>query len=53
MLSTRTVMRLRALVILPTRDLAVQVKTVFDQLVAGTPLRVRLQLSFVSVSGFL
>ncbi|KAF0697798.1 Aste57867_11541 [Aphanomyces stellatus] len=37
-LVTRVVRRLRAVVIVPSRDLVVQVKKVFDSLIAGTPL---------------
>jgi hypothetical protein len=36
----RVVVRLRALVILPNRDLALQVKSVFDLLCEGTDLKV-------------
>ncbi|KAJ3295310.1 ATP-dependent RNA helicase dbp6, partial [Borealophlyctis nickersoniae] len=41
-LSTRIVPRLRALVLLPTRDLALQVKAVFDSLLKGTDIKVAL-----------
>ncbi|KAJ3043007.1 ATP-dependent RNA helicase dbp6 [Rhizophlyctis rosea] len=41
-LSARIIPRLRALVILPTRDLASQVKSVFDSLVKGTDIKVAL-----------
>jgi ATP-dependent RNA helicase DDX51/DBP6 len=40
-LLNRVVVRLRALVILPNRDLALQVKSVFDLLCEGTDLNVR------------
>jgi superfamily II DNA/RNA helicase len=39
-LLNRVVVRLRALVILPNRDLALQVKSVFDLLCEGTDLKV-------------
>jgi ATP-dependent RNA helicase DDX51/DBP6 len=39
-LSKRRVTRLRALVILPTRDLVIQVKETFDAFVKGTDLKV-------------
>ncbi|KAL0084475.1 P-loop containing nucleoside triphosphate hydrolase protein [Phycomyces blakesleeanus] len=39
-LSKRVVTRLRALIILPTRDLVVQVKETFDAFVQGTDLKV-------------
>ncbi|OZJ01431.1 hypothetical protein BZG36_05609, partial [Bifiguratus adelaidae] len=39
-LAKRTVVRLRALVILPTRDLVMQVKETFDAFVRGTDLKV-------------
>jgi ATP-dependent RNA helicase DDX51/DBP6 len=39
-LSTRQVTRLRALVVLPTRELVVQVKEVLDGLAKGTGLKV-------------
>ncbi|KAJ3080030.1 ATP-dependent RNA helicase dbp6 [Quaeritorhiza haematococci] len=41
-LITRVIPRIRALVILPTRDLAAQVKTTFDAFVKGTDLNVAL-----------
>ncbi|RHY56579.1 hypothetical protein DYB30_008391 [Aphanomyces astaci] len=37
-LVSRVVRRLRAVVVVPSRDLVVQVKKVFDTLIAGTPL---------------
>ncbi|RHY33411.1 hypothetical protein DYB32_001661 [Aphanomyces invadans] len=37
-LVSRVVRRLRAVVVVPSRDLVVQVKKVFDALIAGTPL---------------
>lgn len=40
-LSKRVVRRLRALVILPTRELAIQVKETFEAFVKGTDLAVR------------
>ncbi|CAO3583151.1 unnamed protein product [Absidia cylindrospora] len=43
-LSKRIVTRLRALVILPTRDLVVQVKETFDAFVKGTDLKVGIAL---------
>ena len=43
-LSSRIVPRLRALVILPTRDLAVQVKRVFVQASEGSGLRIAIAL---------
>ncbi|KAF9365249.1 ATP-dependent RNA helicase dbp6 [Mortierella sp. NVP85] len=39
-LSQRVVTRLRALIVLPTRDLCVQVKETFDMFVKGTDLRI-------------
>lgn len=39
-LSKRVVTRLRALIILPTRDLVIQVKETFDAFVKGTDLKV-------------
>lgn len=42
-LSSRVVPRLRALVLLPTRDLALQVKAVFDPFCAELGLRVSVQ----------
>ena len=39
-LSKRVVTRLRALVVLPTRELAIQVKETFEAFVKGTNLRV-------------
>ncbi|KAI8457873.1 P-loop containing nucleoside triphosphate hydrolase protein [Phakopsora pachyrhizi] len=38
-LSSRVVIRLRALIVLPTRDLALQVKSVFDLFAQGTTLK--------------
>ncbi|ORZ13085.1 P-loop containing nucleoside triphosphate hydrolase protein [Absidia repens] len=43
-LSKRIVTRLRALVILPTRDLVIQVKETFDAFVKGTDLKVGIAL---------
>lgn len=43
-LSKCIVRRLRALILLPTRDLAIQVKAVFDFYVSGTGLRVGLAI---------
>lgn len=45
-LSKRVVPRLRALVVLPTRDLVIQVKETFDAFVKGTDLKV--SLTFLS-----
>ncbi|KAJ1545850.1 ATP-dependent RNA helicase dbp6 [Nowakowskiella sp. JEL0078] len=39
-LTSRVIPRIRALVVLPTRDLALQVKATFDSLVKGTGLKV-------------
>ncbi|KAK3845026.1 MAG: P-loop containing nucleoside triphosphate hydrolase protein, partial [Linnemannia gamsii] len=39
-LSQRVVTRLRALIVLPTRDLCIQVKETFDTFVKGTDLRI-------------
>ena len=39
---TRVIERIRALIILPTRDLAIQVKGVFDRLCEGTDLKIGL-----------
>ncbi|KAJ3052395.1 ATP-dependent RNA helicase dbp6, partial [Rhizophlyctis rosea] len=53
-MSTRIIPRLRALIILPTRDLAAQVKAVFDSLVKGTDIKVALvtgQTSFTAEQG--
>ena len=36
----RVVPRIRALVVVPSRDLALQVKSTFDQYVKGTSLKV-------------
>ncbi|XP_057874002.2 DEAD-box ATP-dependent RNA helicase 1 isoform X2 [Cryptomeria japonica] len=44
MLSTRTLQRLRALVVLPTRDLAIQVKAVFDAIAPAVGLSVGLSI---------
>jgi len=43
-LAPRIIPRLRALILLPSRDLVVQVKGVFDGLVVGTGLRVEVTL---------
>ncbi|KAI9302128.1 P-loop containing nucleoside triphosphate hydrolase protein [Cunninghamella echinulata] len=43
-LSKRVVTRLRALIILPTRDLVIQVKETFDAFVKGTDLKVGVAL---------
>jgi ATP-dependent RNA helicase DDX51/DBP6 len=40
-LSTRAVTRLRALIVLPTRDLVVQVRETLEALAKGTSLKVR------------
>eukprot|EP00850_Spirogloea_muscicola_P011401 SM000070S21367 [mRNA] locus=s70:635755:638960:- [translate_table: standard] len=48
-LSARVVRRLRALVVLPTRDLAVQVKAVFDPLAAAVDLAVGLAIGQTSL----
>lgn len=53
-LASRIVPRIRALVILPTRDLALQVKNTFDTFVKGTDLKIALvcgQHSFVAEQG--
>ncbi|KAI8814238.1 P-loop containing nucleoside triphosphate hydrolase protein [Cladochytrium replicatum] len=47
-LSQRVVPRVRALVILPTRDLAIQVKATFDALMKGTDLRCALLIGQTS-----
>ncbi|KAJ1920711.1 ATP-dependent RNA helicase dbp6 [Mycoemilia scoparia] len=39
-LASRTVVRLRALVVVPTRDLVAQVKETFDKMAKGTDLRI-------------
>lgn len=45
---SRIVVRLRALVLLPTRDLVLQVKQVFDDMSQGTGLKVFLfELSMI------
>jgi superfamily II DNA/RNA helicase len=44
----RVVVRLRALVLLPTRDLAVQVKRVFDLLSHKLNIKVSLKENFVA-----
>lgn len=41
-LSTRRITRLRALIVLPTRELVMQVKEVLDSLAKGTNLKVSL-----------
>ncbi|KAJ1994397.1 ATP-dependent RNA helicase dbp6 [Coemansia spiralis] len=48
-LRTRLIMRLRALVVLPTKDLARQVKECFDYFCVGTDLRVGLATGDVSL----
>eukprot|EP00850_Spirogloea_muscicola_P000169 SM000001S04571 [mRNA] locus=s1:955847:958877:- [translate_table: standard] len=48
-LSARVVRRLRALVVLPTRDLAVQVKAAFDPLAAAVGLAVGLAIGQTSL----
>ncbi|XP_031097808.1 DEAD-box ATP-dependent RNA helicase 1 [Ipomoea triloba] len=50
MLSNRTVKCLRALVVLPTRDLALQVKEVFETLVPAVNLRVGLAVGQSSIA---
>ncbi len=40
-LMTRSIVRVRCVVLVPTRDLVVQVKEVFRQLIKGTGLKVR------------
>ncbi|KAJ1936155.1 ATP-dependent RNA helicase dbp6, partial [Linderina pennispora] len=49
-LRQRLVVRLRALVVLPTRDLAMQVKECFDRFCLGTDLRVGLATGDVSLA---
>ncbi|KAJ1737767.1 ATP-dependent RNA helicase dbp6 [Coemansia sp. Benny D160-2] len=49
-LRTRVVVRLRALIVLPTKDLARQVKESFDYFCTGTSLRVGLATGDVSLS---
>ncbi|KAJ1795201.1 ATP-dependent RNA helicase dbp6, partial [Coemansia sp. RSA 2399] len=49
-LRTRLVVRLRALVVLPTKDLAHQVKEGFDYFCTGTDLRVGLATGDISIS---
>ena len=39
-LSSRAVIRLRALVVLPTRDLVIQVREIFDAIAKGRGLKV-------------
>ncbi|KAH7388186.1 hypothetical protein KP509_16G062700 [Ceratopteris richardii] len=50
MLSTRVVRRLRALVVLPTRDLAVQVKAVFDTIASAVGLSVGLAIGQTQIA---
>jgi len=50
MLSRRTLQYLRALVVLPTRDLAIQVKTVFDAIAPAVGLSVGLAVGQTSVA---
>ncbi|KAJ2844389.1 ATP-dependent RNA helicase dbp6, partial [Coemansia erecta] len=49
-LRTRLIVRLRALVVLPTKDLAHQVKEGFDYFCTGTDLRVGLATGDISIS---
>ncbi|KAI8086422.1 P-loop containing nucleoside triphosphate hydrolase protein [Halteromyces radiatus] len=49
-LSKRRVTRLRALIVLPTRDLVIQVKETFDAFVQGTDLKVGIALGQHSLS---
>ncbi|KAJ1665923.1 ATP-dependent RNA helicase dbp6 [Coemansia sp. RSA 1813] len=49
-LRSRLIIRLRALVVLPTKDLAHQVKESFDYFCAGTDLRVGLATGDISLS---
>ncbi|KAJ1678706.1 ATP-dependent RNA helicase dbp6 [Spiromyces aspiralis] len=49
-LSQRTVVRLRALVVVPTRDLVVQVKETFERVSKGTGLRVGAVMGAVSLA---
>jgi ATP-dependent RNA helicase DDX51/DBP6 len=49
-LRTRVVERIRALIILPTRDLALQVKEAFDGLCEGTDLKIGLLIGQRSFS---
>ncbi|CAM6117476.1 unnamed protein product [Calypogeia fissa] len=48
-LSTRVIRRLRALVVLPTRDLATQVKTVLDTIAPAVGLKVGLAVGQTSI----
>ncbi|KAH9318259.1 hypothetical protein KI387_020028, partial [Taxus chinensis] len=50
MLSTRRLQRLRALVVLPTRDLAMQVKAVFDAIAPAVGLSVGLAIGRSSIA---
>ncbi|CAK9870887.1 unnamed protein product [Sphagnum jensenii] len=50
MLSTRVLRRLRALVVLPTRDLAMQVKAVFDMIAPAVGLSVGLAVGQTSIA---
>ena len=45
-LSTRAVTHLRALVVLPTRDLVVQVRETFEAIAKGRGLKVRILVLF-------
>ena len=47
-LSARVVTKLRAIVLLPTRDLALQVKSVFSSLCAPLSLRVEAVLGIIT-----
>jgi ATP-dependent RNA helicase DDX51/DBP6 len=50
MLRTRTVTRLRAMIVLPTRDLVVQVKETLELLAKGTNLKVSYLYQFITNS---